>query len=135
MLDHVGVPVSDIQVSRSFYVAALAPLGIGVFMDVPGDGGAIVAVGFGGPNVTEECAQSGHQSFWIGSDGRPSIHTHVCFKAKSRQHVEAFYAAALAAGGRDNGGPGLRPHYHPGYFAAFVIDPDGHNIEAVFHGG
>src|SRR5687768_10966350 len=87
MLDHVGVSVGDIAASRSFYDAALAPLGISAFMAVPGEGGRIVAVGYGQPETTEECAQTGHQSFWLGGDGRPSIHTHVCFQAKSREEV------------------------------------------------
>jgi catechol 2,3-dioxygenase-like lactoylglutathione lyase family enzyme len=125
MLDHVGITVSDFDRSRAFYVQALAPLGIEVVMEV-------------GPELTGDSSHAGfgHDGkpfFWIG-DGRPAQGAaHVAFVASSRAQVEAFHRAALDSGGRDNGTPGLRPHYHPHYYGAFVLDPDGHNIEAVCH--
>ncbi len=129
MLDHVGFPVADFARSRAFYATTLAPLGISVVMEVSADqtGGAAHA-GFG---------DAGKPYFWIGSGGaltgREGARLHVCFTAPDRAGVDAFYAAAMAAGARDNGAPGLRPHYHPNYYGAFVLDPDGHNIEAVCH--
>jgi catechol 2,3-dioxygenase-like lactoylglutathione lyase family enzyme len=120
MLDHVSVSVSDFNASRAFYDGALAPLGIKVLM-----GGE----GFAGYGDT-------HPFFWIGGRGEtPSMGTHVAFACDSRALVDAFYKAAIAAGGRDNGPPGIRSHYHPTYYGAFVLDPDGHNIEAVCHAG
>ena len=125
MLDHVGVPVSDFVRAKAFYAMALAPLGIGLVMEVgPEQTGNGSAAGFG---------SEGKPYFWFGDDGAPGQHTHVAFATDSRARVDAFHAAALAAGGRDNGAPGLRPHYHPDYYGAFVLDPDGHNIEAVCH--
>ena len=117
MLDHVTIGVSDIERSKAFYDRALHPLGI-ERLYAEGTGFA----GYG---------RRGKAFFWIGL--RPAIHTgtHVGFAASDRATVDHFHAAALAAGGRDNGPPGLRPHYHPDYYGAFVIDPDGHNIEAV----
>ena len=125
MLDHVGIPISDFARAKAFYAKALAPLGIGLLMEATPeqtDNGS--AAGFG---------SDGNPYFWFGDDGAPGQHTHVAFVADSRAKVDAFHAAALAAGGRDNGAPGLRPHYHPDYYGAFVLDPDGHNIEAVCH--
>ena len=125
MLDHVGIPVSDFARAKAFYARALAPLGIGLVMEVgPGQTGNGSAAGFG---------SDGKPYFWFGDDGAPGQHTHVAFAVDSRARVDAFHAAAIAAGGRDNGAPGLRPHYHPNYYGAFAIDPDGHNIEAVCH--
>ena len=125
MLDHIGVTVSDFQKSRAFYRAALAPLGIDVAMEVSAeDTGGAAHAGFG----TE-----GKPYFWIGGGDKPIGGTHVAFTAAKRAQVDAFYRAAMAAGGRDNGSPGLRPHYHPNYYAAFVLDPDGHNLEVVCH--
>ncbi len=125
MLDHVGIPVSDFARAKTFYAQALAPLGIGLVMEVtPEMTGHGSAAGFG---------SDGKPYFWFGDDGKPSLHTHVAFVADSRAKVDAFHAAALAAGGRDNGAPGLRPHYHEHYYGAFVLDPDGHNVEAVCH--
>jgi len=118
MIDHIGIRVKDLAASRKFYEAALKPLGYKVVMEVEGHG-----VGFG----TE-----GHPAFWI-SAGESSGPTHVALVSPDRPKVAAFYQAAMAAGGRDNGGPGLRPHYHPNYYAAFVFDPDGNNVEAVCH--
>ena len=128
MLDHAGFAISDIARSRAFYEAALAPLGVTLLMDIPpeqnADGGGGRALGFGvGDNPF----------FWIADNQRVGEGTHVAFAVESRAEVDAFHAAALAAGGRDNGGPGLRPRYHPNYYAAFVFDPDGFNIEAVCH--
>ena len=123
MLDHVGLSVSDLKRSKAFYVAALEPLGIQVLMEVGADRtGGNAYVGFG----------SSRPQFWIGSGGAAS-RVHVAFTAEARASVDAFHAAALAAGGRDNGAPGLRPHYHADYYAAFVLDPDGNNAEAVCH--
>jgi len=125
MLDHVGIPVSDYARSLAFYTQALAPLGIGLLMEIGQEeiAGARAA-GFG----TE-----GNPYFWFGDDGAPGQHSHVAFAVDSRAIVDAFHAAALAAGGRDNGAPGVRERYDPDYYAAFVLDPDGHNIEAVCH--
>ena len=126
MIDHVGFAVADAERSRRFYQQALAPLDIGLIMTVTPDqteaGGT--AHGFG---------SDGKPYFWIGDNERVGEGTHVAFAVDSRARVDAFHQAALAAGGRDNGAPGLRPHYHPDYYAAFVLDPDGHNIEAVSH--
>lgn len=125
MIDHTGLHVSNPQVSRAFYERALAPLGYRLLMEVPTEytGGRAV-LGFGEPPKPD---------FWVteGSPEAPVLH--IAFRAASRAVVDAFYAEALAAGGRDNGPPGLRPHYHPNYYGAFVLDPDGHNIEAVCH--
>jgi catechol 2,3-dioxygenase-like lactoylglutathione lyase family enzyme len=124
MLDHIGFAVSDYARSREFYRRALAPLGIDLIMEVDAAvTGADSHAGFG---------SSGKPYFWIGT-GTPGGRIHVAFTAVDRTMVRAFYDAALAAGGRDNGPPGLRSHYHPHYFGAFVLDPDGHNIEAVCH--
>jgi catechol 2,3-dioxygenase-like lactoylglutathione lyase family enzyme len=124
MLDHIGFGVSDYARAKSFYERALAPLGIGIVMEVtPEQTGDHSAVGFGSDNKPY---------FWI-APADVAARLHVAFAANSRAEVDAFYQAALAAGGRDNGAPGLRPHYHPNYYGAFVLDPDGHNIEAVCH--
>lgn len=125
MIDHIGLSVSDPVASRRFYEAALAPLGYVVLRVVPTEhtGGRAV-FGMGVPPKPD---------FWL-SEGVPnSPPNHVAFAAGSRAEVDAFYAAAMAAGGRDNGSPGPRPHYHAGYYGAFVLDPDGHNVEAVCH--
>jgi len=125
MLDHVGLTVSDVERSREFYQRALAPLGISLIMTVtPDQTGSGTGHGFG---------SSGKPYFWIGDHKSASGGTHIAFAAESRTAVDAFYEAALAAGGQDNGPPGLRPHYHPDYYGAFVLDPDGINIEAVSH--
>jgi catechol 2,3-dioxygenase-like lactoylglutathione lyase family enzyme len=133
MIDHLGLPVSDLARATEFYRTALEPLGYGVVMQVSaeetGHGGA---VGFGAPGKAADF-QSGKPSFWIGEGERLPGHIHVAFVAPSRAAVDAFYRAALAAGGKDNGPPGLRPHYHANYYAAFVLDLDGNNVEAVCH--
>lgn len=125
MIDHTGISASDFELSKHFYSAALAPLGFKLLMELPASvtGGADVA-GFGEPPKPE---------FWISSGGPNRPRIHIAFRAESRAIVDAFYAAAIAAGGRDNGGPGVRAHYHANYYAAFVLDPDGHNVEAVCH--
>lgn len=123
MIDHTGVVVSNLQQSKAFYQQALGAIGYSLLMefDIPGQ---TAVAGFG---------VAPKPDFWIsaGNPNRPPIH--VAFRVDSRATVDAFYTAALAAGGRDNGAPGLRPHYHPNYYGAFVLDPDGHNIEAVCH--
>ena len=125
MIDHTGVSVSDFARSKRFYAAALKPIGYTLLMELPAavTGSADVA-GFGEPPKPD---------FWIagGTANQPIVH--VAFRAATRGVVDAFHAAALAAGGRDNGAPGIRAHYHPNYYGAFVLDPDGHNIEAVCH--
>jgi catechol 2,3-dioxygenase-like lactoylglutathione lyase family enzyme len=131
MIDHLGIPVSDIARATEFYAKALAPLGYGIVMQVSAaETGHGAAVGFGAPGKAEDF-QSGKPSFWIGEGERLAGPVHVAFVAPSRASVDAFYRAALAAGGKDNGPPGLRPHYHANYYAAFVFDLDGNNIEAV----
>ncbi|HLH89617.1 MAG TPA: VOC family protein [Xanthobacteraceae bacterium] len=123
MLDHLGFGVSDYARSKTFYEKALAPLGIGVVMEVtPAQGAEHDAVGFG---------KDGKPFFWFGRGDAARVH--VAFATQSRAEVDAFYRAAIAAGGKDNGAPGLRPHYHANYYGAFVLDPDGNNIEAVCH--
>lgn len=120
ILDHIGVGTGDFEASRSFYLAALKPLGYAIALEGPDTSGA----GFG---------RGGKPEFWIQKGKPVSPHLHIAFSARSRAEVDAFYSAALAAGGRDNGAPGLRPHYHASYYGAFVLDPDGYNIEAVCH--
>lgn len=125
MLDHIGFPVSDYARSKSFYLKALAPLGYTLVMEVEQKVEKdFSAGGFGRDRKPE---------FWIGGEGKLDRAIHIAVVANDRAAVDAFYRAALAAGGEDNGAPGLRPHYHPNYYAAFVFDPDGHNIEAVCH--
>jgi catechol 2,3-dioxygenase-like lactoylglutathione lyase family enzyme len=126
MIDHVGIPVSDIARSTEFYLKALEPLGISIVMEVSAEQtGHGAAVGFGA---------NFKPFFWIGGAGGLDVgHVHVAFAAPSRAAVDAFYRAAITAGGKDNGKPGLRPHYHADYYSAFVLDFDGHNIEAVCH--
>ena len=126
MIDHVGIPVSDIARSTEFYLNALEPLGISIVMEVSAEQtGHGAAVGFGA---------NFKPFFWIGGAGGLGVgHVHVAFAAPSRAAVDAFYRAAITAGGKDNGKPGLRPHYHENYYGAFVLDFDGHNIEAVCH--
>ncbi len=125
MIDHVGFPVSGYERSKAFYLKALAPLGYALIMEVEQETEkGFPAAGFGIGRKPD---------FWIGGEGGLHRALHIAIQAKDRVTVDAFYEVALAAGGRDNGAPGLRPHYHPDYYAAFVLDPDGHNIEAVCH--
>jgi catechol 2,3-dioxygenase-like lactoylglutathione lyase family enzyme len=120
VLDHMGFAVRDYDRSKAFYEKALAPLGLSLINEPMG-----AAAGFG---------KDGHASFWIEGQGRPvQGRLHVAFTADSREIVDAFHSAALAAGATDNGAPGLRKMYHPSYYGAYVLDPDGNNIEAVCH--
>ena len=122
MLDHIGLDVTDIAVSKAFYDRALKPLGYHIVQEIRGDGSSVVMFGIGDA-----------PDFVIADKDRPGEANHVAFRASTRAEVDAFHAAALEAGGQDNGGPGVREHYGPTYYAAFVLDPDGFNIEAVCH--
>ena len=132
MIDHLSMTVSDIARSAAFYDAALAPLGYGRAMDFDAPDGSWRGIGYGPTD-------SGKPVFWIGgplAERKPADIMrgfHVAFQAVSRAAVDAFHSAAIKAGATDNGAPGPRPHYHPDYYAAFVIDPDGHHLEAVCH--
>ena len=120
MFDHVVFGVSDYAIARAFFVKALEPLGVAIVSE--------------GPLGIELCRPNESSSLCIRLQPEPRpAHLHLAFQAHSRKQVEEFYRAALAAGGKDNGAPGLRPQYHPNYYAAFVIGPDGHNVEAVCH--
>lgn len=125
MIDHTGLVVSNFERSKAFYTTALQPIGYTMIMELPASltGGTDVA-GFG---------EAPKPDFWIskGTPNRPPVH--LAFRVMSHAAVDAFHQAALKAGGIDNGAPGPRPHYHPNYYGAFVLDPDGHNIEAVCH--
>jgi catechol 2,3-dioxygenase-like lactoylglutathione lyase family enzyme len=130
MIDHLSIVVADIEQARAFYGRVLATLGYRHVMDIE-DAPDFVGTGYGG---------SEHEpAFWIGAPKPaapvppPADGQHIAFAAPDRAAVDTFYHEALAAGARDNGPPGLRPHYHPSYYAAFVIDPDGHHLEAVCH--
>ena len=118
MLDHIGFGVTDYTLSKTFFLKALQPLGVGIVME--GEHGIGI-----GPN--------GKPSLWLFQTSEKPAPLHLAFTTQNRQQVQDFYRAALEAGGKDNGAPGLRPHYHPNYYAAFVIGPDGHNVEAVCH--
>ena len=118
IIDHIGFAVSDSERSNEFYSKALAPLGIMKVMEVEG------WTSFG---------KNGKPEFWFGKGDSPQLPMHIAFSADNRKQVDQFYEAALASGGKDNGAPGIREIYHPNYYGAFVIDPDGHNIEAVCH--
>ncbi len=116
IIDHIGFGVSDFEKSKEFYTKCLEPLGISIIRE-EGD-----TVGFG---------KNGKAIYWFGPGNDSYKKMHVAFSAKNHSQVDEFYKAALAAGGKDNGAPGIREIYHPNYYAAFVFDPDGHNIEAV----
>jgi catechol 2,3-dioxygenase-like lactoylglutathione lyase family enzyme len=118
MFDHIGFGVADLDRSKAFFLAALAPLGVGLVMEGP------YGVGIG---------KNGKPSLWLHDMSAAATPMHLAFTAETRDEVIAFHAAALQAGGKDNGAPGLRPQYHANYFGAFVIGPDGHNVEAVCH--
>jgi catechol 2,3-dioxygenase-like lactoylglutathione lyase family enzyme len=120
IIDHIGVAVSDYEQSKRFFCQALAPLGIELVTEVEGWAGL---------------GRGGKPEFWFGMHTQPQQAMHLAFAAENREQVRAFYTAALAAGGKDNGAPGIREIYHPNYYAAFVIGPDGHNVEAVTHTG
>lgn len=124
MIDHTGVTVSKGSVSRAFYEKALAPLGYAVLQEIPME--------YTGGRVVFGMGVAPKPDFWVAEGDTPQK-LHIAFRAESRAAVDAFYQAALAAGGRDNGAPGPRPQYHEHYYGAFVLDPDGHNIEAVIH--
>jgi catechol 2,3-dioxygenase-like lactoylglutathione lyase family enzyme len=125
MIDHLGFSVSDYERAKAFYAKALAPLGYGLILEVSAEQtGHAAAAGFGA---------DGKPDLWFGAEGAMNKPVHIAIAAKDRATVDAFYKAALAAGGRENGPPGIRPHYHANYYGAFVLDPDGHNIEAVCH--
>jgi catechol 2,3-dioxygenase-like lactoylglutathione lyase family enzyme len=123
MIDHLSVVVSDYARSKAFYLQALAPTGHSQLTELRAASGQESA-GF--------CHADG-SDLWITQGEAIAPPIHIAFRVSSRAAVDAFYKAALAAGGRDNGAPGLRPHYHANYYGAFVLDPDGHNIEAVCH--
>lgn len=118
MFDHVGIGVTNLAASKSFFLKALQPLGVAVAMEGP------YGVGMG---------QNGKPSLWLSETKERPAPLHLAFTAANRKQVDEFYKAAMAAGGKDNGAPGLRPHYHADYYGAFVIGPDGHNVEAVCH--
>lgn len=118
MFDHLGFGVTDYAASKAFFLKSLQPLGIGIVME--GEHG----LGLG---------LKGKPSLWLFQTAEKPTPLHIAFTAENRQQVRDFYRAALEAGGKDNGAPGLRPHYHPNYYGAFVIGPDGHNVEAVCH--
>lgn len=120
MFDHVKFGVSDYAASRTFFLKALEPLGVGIVAE-------------GAPSYGIELSAKGQASLCLYQTGEKPAPLHIAFAAETGQQVDAFYRAALAAGGTDNGPPGLRPRYHANYYAAFVIGPDGHNIEAVCH--
>ncbi len=117
MLDHISLKVTDVERSKRFYQEALKPLGYELVMEFPG------MAGFGVNHRTD---------FWLSTADKV-VPTHVAYSSPDRKTVGAFHKAAVAAGGKDNGAPGLRPHYHANYYGAFVFDPDGNNIEAVTH--
>jgi catechol 2,3-dioxygenase-like lactoylglutathione lyase family enzyme len=121
MFDHVKFGVSDYAASKAFFLKALEPLGVAVASE-------------GTPTYgVELCPPGGKVSLCLYQTGEKPAHLHLAFQAENRRQVEAFHRAALEAGGKDNGAPGLRPHYHANYYAAFVLGPDGHNIEVVCH--
>lgn len=126
MIDHTGFYVSNLESSKAFYSSTLKSLGYAVRLEFAGK-----AVGFG--SITPEEGADPGGGFWltVGTPYTPRVH--LAFHAKNKEAVDAFWHAALKAGATDNGAPGYRPQYHPGYYAAFVLDPDGYNIEAVFH--
>ena len=125
MIDHTGIVVSDFEKSKKFYAEALKPIGYLLLLEFPASvTGQTNVAGFGEPPKAD---------FWIGQGTPNEPRIHVAFRAGKRSSVDAFHQAALAAGGKDHGAPGLRPNYHTNYYGAFVLDPDGHNIEVVCH--
>lgn len=122
-IDHTSLSVSDFEAAKKFYTAALKPLRIEIIMEVPASvTGNVDVAGLGA---------DGKPFLWLADAGKTTPRVHLAFRAETRAQVDAFHRAAVAAGGRDNGAPGLRPQYHPDYYGAFVLDADGHNIEAV----
>jgi catechol 2,3-dioxygenase-like lactoylglutathione lyase family enzyme len=125
IIDHIGLAASDFDRALAFYSVALKPLGITLIVQFPAGGPAgQAAAGYGA---------GGKPELWISPGGPITPPVHIALNANSRAEVDAFYEAARAAGGTDNGAPGVRAHYHPNYYGAYVLDPDGHNIEAVCH--
>jgi catechol 2,3-dioxygenase-like lactoylglutathione lyase family enzyme len=124
MIDHIGLGVSDYEKAKAFYARALKPLGIAMIMEVGAERGHNSACGYG---------KGRKPFFWISDEAKASEPIHVAFLAPDRNTVDLFYKEAVAAGGKDNGAPGIRARYHPDYYGAFVCDPDGNNIEAVCH--
>jgi catechol 2,3-dioxygenase-like lactoylglutathione lyase family enzyme len=125
MIDHTGISVRDINKSKAFYTRALAPIGYTLLAEFPASvTGSSDVAGFG---------VAPRPDFWIASGTSNVPPIHVAFRVENRRLVDEFHEAAMAAGGRDNGGPGVRAHYHPNYYGAFVLDPDGHNVEVVCH--
>jgi catechol 2,3-dioxygenase-like lactoylglutathione lyase family enzyme len=125
VLDHVSLSVEDFARAKAFYIEALKPLGFTLMMEFPANiTGNFDVAGLGA---------DGKPYFWLAAAGKQTPHVHVAFGANSRADVDAFYRAAIAAGGKDNGPPGIRAQYHPNYYGAFVLDPEGHNIEGVCH--
>jgi catechol 2,3-dioxygenase-like lactoylglutathione lyase family enzyme len=123
-IDHISLSVSNYAKAKKFYSETLKPLGMSVMMEFPTEkGGNAMGLGKVKPIL------------WIAEGGKTTPRAHFAFTAASRGEVDAFYAAAMASGGKDNGPPGIRPHYHENYYAAYVLDPDGNNIEAVTHQG
>ena len=127
MIDHLALQASDLARSQAFYDKALAPLGYKSLMEAPQKNAqGFRSLGWGDSLETD---------IWIREGQRTEPRLHIAFRADNHQQVDEFHRAALAAGGKDNGKPGLRPHYHEHYYAAYVLDPDGHNVEAVCHTG
>lgn len=126
LLDHLSITVRDLARAKAFYLAVFAALDAELVYERED------AMGFGRRSRPDDDAHS-YLSIFESAEASPDPRRHVCFRAKSREQVRAFHEAGLAAGGRDEGAPGLRPHYHAGYFAAFLLDPEGNRIEAVFH--
>ncbi|MDJ0629687.1 MAG: VOC family protein [Rhodobacter sp.] len=125
MIDHITFGVTDFARSTAFYDQAFAPLGVRRMFDVPEEhSDGVKVTGYGDDRPW----------FWLAEENATSGLVHIALQARNKAEVDAFHAAAILAGGTDNGAPGFRPHYHPDYYAAFVLDPDGHNIEAVCHG-
>ncbi len=122
VLDHVTLSVADLARAKDFYAAVLPAMGLEIVAELPAEIAGVACVGFG---------RGRKGSFWVAERGQQSPAFHVCFRAESRQAVRAFHAAGLAAGGQDHGPPGVREVYHPAYYAAFLLDPEGHNVEAV----
>jgi catechol 2,3-dioxygenase-like lactoylglutathione lyase family enzyme len=125
MIDHTGVNASNFNKSKEFYLKALSAIGYSLLVELPASvTGSTDVAGFGEPPKPD---------FWVSKGVPNNPPVHVAFRVATRAQVDAFFNAAIAAGGRDHGKPGVRPHYHPNYYGAFVLDPDGHNIEAVCH--
>jgi catechol 2,3-dioxygenase-like lactoylglutathione lyase family enzyme len=125
MIDHTGINVSNVEKSKEFYTKTLSPFGYQLIKELDASGAGFISLaGFGTDRAPD---------FWISQGEVNTPRIHIAFRAETCEIVQAFYTAALDAGGKDNGTPGLRPHFHPNYYGAYVLDPDGHNIEAVCH--